>query len=78
MPTENANLTTTKLTSKQLLRKELEEQVNAFLKAGNTIKQCEIHESAFENHFREFMTRNETRIKEHMERERAETGCSDT
>ena len=76
MPTENANLTTTKLTSKQIARQQLEQDVAAFLAAGNKITQCKIHESGYEDHYREFMTRNEDRIKEHMERERAES--SDT
>jgi hypothetical protein len=76
MPTENANLTTTELTSKQITRQQLEQDVAAFLAAGNKIKQCEIHESGYEDHYREFMTRNEDRIKEHMEKERAES--SDT
>lgn len=76
MPTENANLTTTKLTSKQIARQQLEQDVAAFLAAGKKITQCEIHESGYQDHYREFMTRNEDRIKEHMEKERAES--SDT
>ena len=68
MRTENASPTI--LNSKEKLRLELTRHIEAFLAAGNSINVYPAHASAYESHEREFMTRNKTRIKQHMENER--------
>ena len=67
MPTESAN--NIPLTSKQELRLELNKHIKAFLKAGGSIKQYDRHESGYADHTREFMQKNNDKIKSHIEKE---------
>lgn len=76
MPTENVKPIT--LTSKQLLRLELEKDIAEFLNAGNSIYQCSVNESAYEDHTREFMKRNYTRAERLRREERERQNASNT
>ena len=74
MPTENLN--PIKLTCKQLLRLQLEEDIKTFLNSGKTIQQCKQAESAYEDHTREFMKRNYTRAERLRREEREKQNAS--
>lgn len=76
MPTENVKPIT--LTSKQLLRLELQEDIKAFLASGNKIQQCHHTASAYEDHTREFMKRNYTRAERKLREKRERENASNT